>query len=109
MKGMTIQLVKQTVIGYDEFNAPIYSEELVNVDDCLVGRPSEEDITNTIALYNKKIEYVVGIPKGDTNDWTDVIVVIWGERYRTIGYPQTGIQENIPLRWGQNIRVERYG
>ena len=109
MKGMTIQLVKQTVIGYDEFNAPIYSEELVNVDDCLVVRPSEEDITNTIALYNKKIEYVVGIPKGDTNDWTDVIVVIWGERYRTIGYPQTGIQENIPLRWGQNIRVERYG
>jgi hypothetical protein len=34
---------------------------------------------------------------------------IWGERFRTIGYPMTGIQENIPLRWGQNIKVERYG
>ena len=109
MKGMTIQLVKQTVIGYDEFNAPIYSEELVNVDDCLVGQPSADDVTNTLTLYGKKIAYTVGIPKGDTNDWTDAIVVIWGERYRTIGYPQTGIQENIPLRWGQNIQVERYG
>jgi hypothetical protein len=109
MKGMTIQLVKQTIVGYDEFKAPIYSEELVDVEDCLVGQPSADDITNTLALYGKKIEYTVGIPKGDTNDWTDAIVVIWGERYRTVGYPQTGIQANIPLRWGQNIKVERYG
>lgn len=109
MKGMTIQLVKQTIVGYDEFKAPIYSEELVDVEDCLVGQPSADDITNTLALYGKKIEYTVGIPKGDTNDWTDAIVVIWGQRYRTVGYPQTGIQANIPLRWGQNIKVERYG
>lgn len=109
MRGMTIQLVKQTIIGYDEFKAPIYSEELIDVEDCLVGQPSSDDITNTLALYGKKIEYTVGIPKGDTNDWTDAIVVIWGERYRTVGYPETGIQANIPLRWGQNIKVERYG
>lgn len=109
MKGMTIQLVKQTLVGYDEFKAPIYSEELVDVEDCLVGIPTADDITNTLALYGKKIEYTVGIPKGDTNDWTDAIVVIWGNRYRTVGYPQTGIQANIPLRWGQNIKVERYG
>jgi len=109
MKGMTIQLVKETLVGYDEFKAPIYSEELVNVNDCLVGQPTAEEATNVLALYGKKVAYTVGIPKGDTNDWTDRIVVIWGERFRTIGYPETGIQENIPLRWGQNIKVERYG
>ena len=109
MKGMTIQIVKQTLIGYDEFKAPIYSEELVDVDDCLVGQPTAEEAANVLALYGKRIAYTVGIPKGDTNDWTDAIVVIWGERYRTIGYPETGIQDNIPLRWGQNIKVERYG
>lgn len=109
MKGTTIQLVVKTQTGMDAFRAPIYTEELINVDDVLVGQPTTDDITDTLQLYGKKIEYVLGIPKGDTHNWTDAEVIIWGQRFRTIGYPQTGIQENIPLRWGQNVKVERYG
>lgn len=109
MKGTTVQLVKTTQTGTNDFGEPIYSEELVNVPDVLVGSPTTDDVTSTLSLYGKKIEYVLGIPKGDTNDWVDAEVVIWGERYRTIGYPTTGEQANIPLRWGQNVKVERYG
>jgi hypothetical protein len=109
MKGMTVQLAVKTVTGYDPFGAPIEIEELIDVEDVLVGQPTTDDVINTIQLYGKKIEYVLGIPKGDTHNWTDAEVIIWGQRFRTIGYPQTGIQENIPLRWGQNVRVERYG
>lgn len=109
MKGMTVQLAVKTVTGYNPFGAPIETEELVDVEDVLVGQPTTDDVTNTIQLYGKKIEYVLGIPKGDTHNWTDAEVIIWGQRFRTIGYPQTGIQENIPLRWGQNVRVEKYG
>lgn len=109
MKGMTIQLVQQTQTGTDEFNKPIYTEELVNVDDCLVGQPSADDVANVLALYGKKIAYTIGIPKGDTHNWTDAEIVMFGGRFRAIGYPETGIQANIPLRWGQNIKVERYG
>ena len=109
MKGMTVQLVVNTVTGYDPFGNPIEKEELVDVADVLVGQPTTDDVANTIQLYGKKIAYVLGIPKGDTHNWTDTTVYIWGEPYRTIGYPQTGIQENIPLRWGSNVKVERYG
>lgn len=109
MKGMTVQLVVGTVTGYDPFGAPIESEELVNVDDVLVGQPSTDDVTNTNQLYGKHIAYVLGIPKGDNHNWENAKVYIWGEPYRTIGFPQTGIQENIPLRWGTNVKVERYG
>ena len=109
MKGMTVQLVKKTQTGTDPLGAPIYTEVLENVNDVLVGQPSSDDINTTISLYGKKIAYTLGIPKGDTHDWTDAEVVIWGDRYRTIGYPETGIQENIPLRWGKNVKVERYG
>lgn len=109
MKGMTIQLVKKTQTDMDQFGAPIYTEELVDVDDCLVGQPSADDVSNTLALFGKKIAYTIGIPKGDTNDWTDAEIEMFGARFRTIGYPETGILENIPLRWGQNIKVERYG
>ena len=109
MKGTTVQLVVNTQSGTDEFGAPTESEELVSVDDVLVGSPTTDDVTNTLNLYGKKIEYVLGIPKGDTHNWIDAVVIIWGKRYRTIGYPVTGEQENIPLRWGQNVKVERYG
>ena len=109
MKGTTVQLVVKTQSGTDAFGAPVYTEELVSVADVLVGSPTSDDVTNTLNLYGKKIEYVLGIPKGDTHDWIDAEVVIWGERFRTIGYPTTGEQENIPLRWGQNVKVEHYG
>ena len=109
MKGTTIQLVVKTQSGTDPFGAPIYTEELVDVPDVLVGSPTTDDITDSINLYGKKIEYMLGIPKGDAHNWVDTEVVIWGNRYRTFGYPITGEQANIPLRWGQNVRVERYG
>ena len=109
MKGITIQLVQKIQTGIDPYNAPIYSEELVDVNDCLVGQPTTDDVTNALSMYGKKIEYVVGIPKGDTHNWIDAELIIFGERFRTVGYPQTGIQANIPLRWDQNVKVERYG
>ena len=109
MKGTTIQLVVKTQSGTDPFGAPIYTEELVDVPDVLVGSPTTDDITDSLNLYGKKIEYMLGIPKGDTHNWVDTEVIIWGNRYRTFGYPITGEQANIPLRWGQNVRVERYG
>ena len=109
MKGTTVQLVVGTVTGYDPLGNPIETEELVNIDDVLVGQPSTDDITSTIQLYGKRIDYVLGIPKGDTHNWTDATVYIRGEKFRTIGYPMTGEQANIPLRWGKNVKVERYG
>lgn len=109
MKGMTVQLVVKTETGTDPFGAPIYTEELVDVNDVLVGQPSSEDVLSTLELTGKRIAYTLGIPKGDTHVWENTDVIIWGERFRTIGFPQTGIQENIPLRWGSNVQVERYG
>ena len=109
IKGTTIQYVNKTLIGYDPLNAPIYSEELEDVADVLVGQPTTDDISTAISQYGKKIEYVLGIPKGDTHDWADSEMIIWGARYRSVGYPMTGEAANIPLRWGQNVKVERYG
>lgn len=109
MKGTTVQLVSKTETGTDPFGNPIYSEELESVKDVLIGSPTTDDVTNTLNLYGKKIEYVLGIPKGDTHNWVDAEVEFWGKRFRTIGYPTTGEQENIPLRWGQNVKVEKYG
>lgn len=109
MKGTTVQIVVRTEGTPDPFGMPTTTEQLVDVPDVLVGQPTTDDITETMALYGKKVEYTLGIPKGDTHKWVDAEVVIWGQRFRTIGFPVTGEPENIPLRWGQNVKVERYG
>ena len=109
MTGTTVLLSTDVIEGYDDFGAPIYREEYEEIEDCLVGSPSTDDITSALNLYGKKVEYIIGIPKGDTHEWNDKTVIIWGEKYRTFGFPITGELSNIPLRWGQNIRVERYG
>lgn len=108
IRGMTIQIVVKTQTGTDPFGAPIYSETEEDVNNVLLGQPTTEDYATTLQLTGKHIAYVLGIPKGDTHDWVNTDVIIWGERFRTIGLPQTGIQDNIPLQWGQNVKVERY-
>lgn len=109
MKGTTIQLSIKSSSSTDPFGAPIETEELVDIPDVLVGQPSSEDVDAVYSAYGKHIAYSLGIPKGDVHDWVDAEVVIWGNRYRTIGYPVTAEQANIPLRWGQVVKVERYG
>lgn len=112
IKGVTVQLIQKTQTGVDPFNAPVYEEEMVDVENVLVGEPTSDEITNTVNLVGKKVAYVLGIPKGDTHIWTDTEVMLpapFAGRYRTIGFPTTGIEENIPLEWNMKVQVERIG
>lgn len=109
MKTMTVQLIKKTSTETDPFGAPIENEEVIDVPGCLVGQPSAGELTEAMSLYGKKIAYVIGVPKDDTNDWVDTDVIMFGERFKTLGYPTSGIQENIPLKWGKNVSVCHYG
>lgn len=109
IKGITVRLKTRVQTGTDEFKRPIYEEGFVDVENVLVGVPSSEDVVNELNLSGKKIAYTLGIPKGDTHSWVDTEVEIWGELYRTIGYPTQGIDELIPLSWNKKVQVERYG
>lgn len=109
MKTVTVQLAVKSSNTTDAFGMPIETEELVDVEGCLVGQPTSDELNDTMSLYGKQIAYVIGVPKGDEHSWVDTEVIISGERFKTIGYPTTGIQENIPLKWGKNVKVERYG
>jgi hypothetical protein len=112
MKTVTVQLVTKTETGVDAVNSPTYKEDIVEVSGVLVGEPSADDVTSSVSLYGKKVKYVLAIPKGDENDWTDTEVILpapFDGKYRTIGYPTAGIEENIPLKWNKKVMVERYG
>ena len=108
IRGIPVTLYERTQTGIDAANRPIYEETPVMVDNVLVGAPTSDDVVNEFNLSGKRIAYTLGIPKGDTHDWTDRTVEFWGSKFRTVGIPTQGIEENIPLDWNMKVQVEAY-
>ena len=113
MRGQTVTLYEQTQIGESALGEPIYDEVGVEVADVLIGEPSCDDVATSTSLLGRKIDFMLGIPKGDTHDWENKRVS-WVDAYgrlmvvNTFGIPITGIEANIPTRWHMKVRCERY-
>lgn len=108
IKGIIVTLIGKSEKETDSFGHPIYEESEIPVENVLVSPSTTEDITNQLNLTGKKAEYTLAIPKGDMNNWTDKEVRFFGKCWRTIGIPQEGIEEMIPLEWNKKVMVERY-
>ena len=107
MKGVTVILHEKTQTGVDGLNNPVYFVQPVQVENVLVGEPTTDDITSSISIYGKRIQYMLGLPKGDQQVWTDTEVEIFGETFRTFGDMIQGIEANVPTPWHKKVRVER--
>lgn len=107
--GITILLYEKRQTGTDPLHAPVYEEIPVEVPNVLIGEPTAEDLVNELQLNGKRLAYTLGIPKGDTHDWTDATVEFFGCRFRTYGDVTQGIEDLIPLCWNKKVKVERYG
>lgn len=73
-------------------------ETVLNV---LVGEPQSVSFCDTAVPA-----YTLAIPKGDTHIWTDRVVEFFGQKYRTVGYPERGIENLMPLQWHQKVKVQ---
>lgn len=108
LKGEPVMLTVKEQTGLDDADRPIFKETAVQVNNVLIGQPSTDEVVNEFNLSGRKIAYVLGIPKGDTHTWENTTVSFWGMTFRTIGKPMRGIEANIPLSWGMNVKVEHY-
>lgn len=108
IRGTTVQLGVKTKTGENSFGAPIYDTVFVPVENVLVGQPTSDEVTSELALSGKITEFMLGIPKGDTHEWEDTEIIIFGKKYRTVGAVIRGIEENVPGPWHFKIRVVRY-
>lgn len=112
IKGITVILHERVEGEPDPLGNPAISSKDVTVENVLVGSPSTEQIVETLNLYGKQLSYLLAIPKGDTNKWEDGTVTLpepFAGTYRVIGYPTAGIEDNIPLSWNKQVRLERFG
>ena len=109
MRGIAVTLYDRTKIGTDELNQPIYTETPVVVDNVLVAPLNDTEVLETYNLTGRRAEYQLGIPKGDTHEWTaGKKVRFFDEDWRIIGMPTLGIEVMIPLSWNAKVKVERY-
>lgn len=104
----TVVLLTKSKTGVDEFGAPIYATAKTPVSKVIVGSPTFEEQVSDLNLTGKHLAFVLGIPKGDHNDWEDATILIRGKKFRSYGPVLEQTEANVPLSWNKQVRVERY-
>lgn len=109
MWGITVTLYDRTETGKDALNHPIYEEIPVSVDNVLVAPMTDTEVLETYNLTGRRAQYQLGIPKGDTHEWTaGKKVRFFNQDWRIIAFPTQGIDKLIPLKWNKKVKVEAY-
>ena len=109
ISGITVTLYEQVQASTDGFNRPVYTETGTDVDNVLVAPISSTELLETYNLTGRTAVYQLGIPKGDSHDWSaGKKVRFFGADWRIIAIPTEGIESMIPLAWNKKVQVERY-
>ena len=108
IKGIKVTLVDRVEIDKDPFGHPVYKDKEIQVDNVLVAPVSTDDIVNSLELEGKKAVYILGIPKGDTNNWENKEIRFFNQRFKSFGKVTQGIDHLIPLDWNKKVKVEVY-
>ena len=109
MIGADVILYERLQTGVDAFGDPVWTEVPVTVHNVLIGQPTTEEVTSSIDLYGVKLEYMLGLPKGDAHAWEGCRVDFFGQKFRVFGAVIQGIEANIPTPWHHKVRVALYG
>lgn len=76
------------------------------IDVLLHSAEGDEAVSNVLVGEPADGGFTLAIPKGDGHIWTDTSVSFFGRRFRTVGFPQEGIEQNIPLSWNKKVKVQ---
>lgn len=109
MIGADVLLYERRQTGVDAFGDPVWTEDPVTVHNVLIGQPTTDEITSSVDLYGTKIDYMLGLPKGDAHTWEGCRVDFFGGSFRVFGAVIQGIEANVPTPWHHKVRVARYG
>ena len=109
IRGTKITLLDRVKTGVDAFNATVYMETPVEVENILICPASTEAVAEGLQMYGKHAVYELHIPKADSHAWEDRVVEFYGQKWRTFGKVLTWMNHLAPGPWNRKVKVERYG
>lgn len=107
IKGIPVTIHDRVQTGTDRFNAPIYEDREVTVENVLVTPTAAEEIVSEIQLYGKRSVYTLCIPKGDGHAWEGQKISFLGQTFRAFGPVTEYIEDLVPGPWNKKVKVER--
>lgn len=107
LKGRTVTLFERHETGRDGFNAPVYEETPVEVENVLIGPESAEAMADSQGWEGRRGTCTLYLPKGDNHRWDNCRVDFFGKRWRVIGPVKEYQEELVPLDWNRIVEVER--
>lgn len=108
--GETVSLQVMTEGEVDAFNIPTWTETWEDVDDVLIGAPTDSEQVSALDLYGERAVYTLGIPKDDEHDWSaGTLVTFFGETWRIFGHGIQGIDDLVPGSWNKKVMVASIG
>lgn len=108
MKGITLSFTKRVESEEtDPFGNAITTEEVIEVDDCLIA-PITEPTTarEQQAIEQGKIQVHIHLPKTSDDDVSDSTVEWNGKLFHVDSDSVVFMNENCPTRWNRYFRAE---
>lgn len=108
IKGERVGLHVRRQTGEDPFKRPIYTDEIVQIDNVVIAPSGSSDTVTETNITGMRERCTLYIPKNDAHEWENTQVEFWGRRWRTVGRPKTYQQALVPLAWNKVVEVERH-
>ncbi|MDD7465490.1 MAG: hypothetical protein PUK59_04565 [Actinomycetaceae bacterium] len=107
MIGQTIEILRHTQTGVDEFNEPIMNEVVEQVDDVLVAPAMTTDLAGNLRPVGDKETIELHFPKSFTGTLRNTCVRVNGKIFDVQGNPSPYMTENTPTRWWLRVQAVR--
>lgn len=107
MKTIMIRFRKREKVGVDKLRNPIYANNEISVDGCLVEPVSEpQNARENQAMERGKVQVRVHLPKAFTGNVAKSSFLWDGVEFETDTNPVKFMDENTPTKWNRYFRAE---
>lgn len=99
MIGQSVEILRRTQTGVDEFNEPIMEDTVEQVNDVLVAPAMTADLAGNLRPAGDKKTIELHFPKTFNGTLRNTRVRVNGEVFAVQGDPSPYMAENTPTRW----------
>lgn len=107
MVGTTLTFVKKVASGTDSLNNPTYTDQEIEIEDCLIAPIVEPtNLREQQAIDQNREQVRIHLPKETTEDVSGSSVEWDGKVFTLDSDSVVYMEGNTPTRWNRHFRAE---